>query len=208
MTFLSSLPTISFMGPRSRSACPKASQNGFPWLSVFISLGLAVFMLLPLAAQKTPPPPPPPPAPAAPPPAEPAPILGPHQLDQLVTRIALYPDPLLAQVLTASTYWNEIPEAADWANQHSYLKGDALAEAIQVDNLEWDPSVLALLPFPSVLSMMAQDPALTQQLGDAVLAQHPDVSRRFGDPRRNENVRTEFSRSVTPACSPVVNAVA
>lgn len=181
MTFLSLLPTISSMGPRSRSACPKASQNGFPWLSVFISLCLAVFMVLPLAAQETPPPPPPPPAPAAPPPAEPAPILGPHQLDQLVTKIALYPDPLLAQVLTASTYWNEIPEAADWANQHSYLKGDALAEAIQADNLEWDPSVLALLPFPSVLSMMAQDPAWTQQLGDAVLAQRPDVSRRFGD---------------------------
>jgi hypothetical protein len=52
---------------------------------------------------------------------------SPPQLDQLVARIALYPDPLLAQVLTASTYWNEIPEAAQWANQHSYLRGDELA---------------------------------------------------------------------------------
>jgi hypothetical protein len=44
--------------------------------------------------------------------------LSPRQLDQLVAHIALYPDPLLAQVLTASTYWNAISEAAAWANQH------------------------------------------------------------------------------------------
>src|ERR1700732_3141180 len=72
--------------------------------------------------------------------------LTPDQLDQLVARIALYPDPLLAQILTASTYWYEIPEAAAWVDQHSYLKGDALAAAIQEDNLPWDPSILALLP--------------------------------------------------------------
>lgn len=101
--------------------------------------------------------------------------LGPHQLDQLVSRIALYPDPLLAQVLTASTYWTEIPEAAAWADDHSYLKGDALSRAIQEDNLPWDASVLALLPFPSVLDMMAKDPAWTEQLGNAVLTQRADV---------------------------------
>jgi Protein of unknown function (DUF3300) len=50
-------------------------------------------------------------------------LLTPPQLDQLVTRIAPYPDPLLAQVLTASTYSNQIAEAATWADQHSYLKG-------------------------------------------------------------------------------------
>src|ERR1700683_3747303 len=61
--------------------------------------------------------------------------LAPPQLDQLVSRIALYPDPLLAQTLTASTYWTEIPDAASWADQHSYLKGDALAAAIKEDNL-------------------------------------------------------------------------
>jgi hypothetical protein len=82
--------------------------------------------------------------------AQPVP-LTPPQLDQLVTRIALYPDPLLAQVLTASTYSNQIADAATWADQHSYLKGDALAQAIQDDQLPWDASVLALLPFPSVL---------------------------------------------------------
>lgn len=106
--------------------------------------------------------------------AQPAP-LPPAQLDQLVSRIALYPDPLLAQVLTASTYWDEIPEAATWADQHSYLKGDALAAAIQEDHLTWEPSILALLPFPSVLDMMATDPAWAQQLGNAVLTEHDAV---------------------------------
>src|ERR1700676_1200875 len=51
--------------------------------------------------------------------------LSPPQLDLLVSRIALYPDPLLAQVLSASTSWTQIPDAATWANQHSYLTEDA-----------------------------------------------------------------------------------
>ena len=102
-------------------------------------------------------------------------LLTPPQLDQLVQRIALYPDPLLVQILTASTYWDQIPDAASWADRHSYLKGDALASAIQADHLQWDPSVLGLLPFPSVLDMMAQDQAWTEQLGNAVLNQRPEV---------------------------------
>jgi hypothetical protein len=106
--------------------------------------------------------------------AQPVPLTRP-QLDQLVTRIALYPDPLLAQILTASTYSSQISEAATWADQHSYLKGDALAHAIQDDHLPWDASVLALLPFPSVLDMMAHDPTWTEQLGNAVLTQRPEV---------------------------------
>jgi hypothetical protein len=116
-------------------------------------------------------------------------------LENLVARIALYPDPLLAQILTSSTYWNEIPEAAAWANEHSYLKGDALADAIRADNLQWDPSVLALIPFPSVLNLMAQDLAWTEQLGNAVLTRRADVmdavqrlrkkAREFGYLRTN-----------------------
>jgi len=102
-------------------------------------------------------------------------LLPPDQLDALVNRIALYPDPLLAQTLTAATYSDEIPDAAVWAGQHSYLHGDALSAAIQADNLPWDPSVLGLLPFPSVLDMMARDPNWTGQLGSAVLAQREDV---------------------------------
>jgi hypothetical protein len=112
---------------------------------------------------------------AAPPEQSPAPLLDPQQLDALVNRIALYPDPLLAQTLTAATYWDEIADAATWANQHAYLKGDALNQAMLADNLPWDPSVLALLPFPSVLDMMARDPTWTGQLGNAVLSQRPEV---------------------------------
>ena len=108
-------------------------------------------------------------------PQQQAPRLAPQQLDDLVERIALYPDPLLAQVLTGSTFWNEIPDAATWANQHNYLRADELSRAMYEDNLSFDPSVLALIPFPSVLDMMARDPGRTQALGNAVLTQHPDV---------------------------------
>lgn len=114
--------------------------------------------------------------PSYPPAQYPAPaMLSPQQLSQLVQPIALYPDGLLAQVLTASTYGNEIPEAAAWANAHQYLHGDALANAIRADNLAFDPSVMALLPFPSVLNYMAQYPAWTQALGNAVLAERPQI---------------------------------
>ena len=111
----------------------------------------------------------------APPPYGQPPMLAPQQLDQLVQRIALYPDPLLAQVLTASTFSNQIPDAATWVDQHNYLRGDELSRAIYEDNLPFDPSVMALLPFPSVLDMMARDPGWTQALGNAVLAQRPEV---------------------------------
>jgi hypothetical protein len=102
-------------------------------------------------------------------------LLTAARLDILVQRIALYPDPLLAQVLAASTHWDQIPEAAEWADGHSYLTGTALADAIRADNPSWDPSVLALLPFPSVLSMMARDMEWTEHLGSAVLSQRGDV---------------------------------
>jgi hypothetical protein len=103
------------------------------------------------------------------------PPIPPDQIDGLVQRIALYPDPLLAQVLTAATFSNEIPDAAGWANQHRYLTGDQLAHAISEDRLPWDPSVLALLPFPQTLDMMARDMGWTQALGNAVLGQRPEV---------------------------------
>lgn len=109
-------------------------------------------------------------------PAFPQPVsLHADQLDRLVSRIALYPDPLLAQVLTASTYPDQISEAAVWADGHRYLHGDELANAISADHLNWDPSVMALLPFPSALDMMNRDMSWTRQLGDAVLAQRTEV---------------------------------
>ena len=105
----------------------------------------------------------------------PPPSFPPQQLDSLVSRVALYPDPLLAQVLAAATFSDQIPDAARWADQHHYLTGDVLARDIQEDQLPWDPSVQALLPFPSVLDMMASDPGWTRDLGDAFLAQNADV---------------------------------
>jgi len=162
------------------------------------SIGLGVMLSMACLAQQQYPPPPqyPPqqqtypaqqpqypqpqqqyPQPQYPPPGQYAqpPMMAPQQLDQLVGPIALYPDGLLAQVMTASTFSNEIPEAATWATQHAYLQGDAVAQAVERDNLPWDPSVLALLPFPQVLSYMAQYMSWTQQLGNAVLEQRGDV---------------------------------
>ena len=104
--------------------------------------------------------------------AQAPPTFPPQQLDSLVARIALYPDPLLAQVLAAATFSNDIPDAARWADEHHYVTGDALARDIQEDQLPWDPSVQALLPFPSVLAMMASDMNWTRDLGDAFLAQN------------------------------------
>ena len=74
------------------------------------------------------------------------PSFAPEQLDNIVSRIALYPDPLLAQILTASTFPDQIPEAAEWADEHHYLTGAELAQAIEADHLWWDPSVQATAP--------------------------------------------------------------
>ena len=125
-------------------------------------------------------------------------MLAPGQLDQLAGRIALYPDALVAKILAAATYSADIPPAAQWADQHHYLAGQALANAISADQLPWDQSVQALLPFPSVLEMMASDPNWTAQLGNAFLAQQQEVmdavqrrraeAERFGYLRSNEQV--------------------
>ena len=121
---------------------------------------------------------------APPPPAPPPPQFDPQQLEQMVASIALYPDPLLAQILTASTFSNEIPDADGWSRAHSYLTGDALARAINEDNLPWDPSVIALLPFPAVLDRMAGDMAWTEDMGNAVLADRVDVMDAVQDQRQ------------------------
>ncbi len=100
-------------------------------------------------------------------------LLKPEQLDQLVAPIALYPDTLLAEVLMSSTYPLEIVQADRWASENKNLKGDALKAA--VDKQGWDNSVKSLVATPSVLAMMSAKLDWTQKLGDAVLAQQPDV---------------------------------
>ncbi|WP_096512086.1 DUF3300 domain-containing protein [Pseudomonas izuensis] len=96
-----------------------------------------------------------------------------EQLDQMLAPIALYPDPLLAQVLMASTYPGEIAEAVTWSKAHPDAKGDDAVK--QVANQTWDPSVQALVAFPQVLATLGQDPVWVQRLGDAFLAQPDDV---------------------------------
>src|SRR5689334_9329128 len=68
---------------------------------------------------------------AAPVQAQDAPYYSPEQLDRLVSRVALYPDPLLAQVLAAATFPDQIQDAARWSDEHHYLSGSQLADAIQ-----------------------------------------------------------------------------
>jgi uncharacterized membrane protein YgcG len=97
----------------------------------------------------------------------------PQQLQQLVAPIALYPDALVAQILTASTYPAEVVEADRWMQQHSDLKGDDLGNA--VDGQSWDPSVKALTQFPSVLTNMDKNISWTSSLGDAYVNQQSDV---------------------------------
>jgi Protein of unknown function (DUF3300) len=114
---------------------------------------------------------------SSPPSAQPAAssqqLLSNEQLDALVAPIALYPDTLLSQILIASTYPLEVVEAARWAEANKSLKGDALKAA--VDKQSWDDSLKSLAATPSVLSMMSEKLDWTQKLGDAVLAQQPDV---------------------------------
>lgn len=95
------------------------------------------------------------------------------QLEALVAPIALYPDPLVSQVLMASTYPLEVAEASNWLRSNSNLKGDALNNALQQQN--WDPSVKSLVSFPPVLEMMGSQLSWTQNLGNVVLAQQSDV---------------------------------
>src|SRR5256885_1028357 len=97
----------------------------------------------------------------------------PEQLQQLVAPIALYPDALVAQILAASAYPTEIVEADRWVQQHSDLKGQQLAQA--VDQQSWDASVKAVAQFPSVLGNMDKNLSWTSSLGDAYVNQQQDV---------------------------------
>jgi Protein of unknown function (DUF3300) len=97
----------------------------------------------------------------------------PTQLDALVAPIALYPDALVAQVLAASTYPDQVAFADDWLAQNGSLQGKNLADA--VNQQAWDPSVKALTQFPSVLHDLARNLAWTSSLGEAFTNQQADV---------------------------------
>ncbi len=96
-----------------------------------------------------------------------------QELDQMLAPIALYPDPLLSQILMAATYPLEVVEAARWSNANPALKGDVAVHA--VDGMNWDSSVKSLVAFPQVLQTMDQKIDWTERLGDAFLAQQSQV---------------------------------
>ena len=97
----------------------------------------------------------------------------PEQLQQLVAPIALYPDALVAQILAAATYPDQVVEADRWLQQHTDLQGQQLGQ--EVDKQPWDPSGKALVEFPSVLANMDKNLSWTSSLGDAYVNQQQDV---------------------------------
>ena len=96
-----------------------------------------------------------------------------EQLDQLLAPIALYPDPLLSQILMASTYPLEVVEADRWLKRNTNLSGDRLDNALK--EKPWDVSVKSLCHFPRVLDMMSEKLDDTQSLGEAFLGQQDQV---------------------------------
>src|SRR5271167_915420 len=95
------------------------------------------------------------------------------ELQSLVAPIALYPDALVAQILSAATFPDQVAIASYWIEQNKNLTGSALTTA--VDKQTWDPSVKALTEFPSVLNNMAQNLSWTSQLGEAYHNQQAEV---------------------------------
>ena len=147
---------------------------------LFIVSALLLASPLPVIAQDVPPPAQtttPQPQTVAPiaEPAAPAdqPLLKPAELEALVAPIALYPDDLLSLVLMASTYPLEVVEAQRWFDANKKLTDQQRKAALE--KFDWDQSVKSLVATPAVLTMMSTHLDWTRKLGDAVLAQEPDV---------------------------------
>jgi hypothetical protein len=121
------------------------------------------------------------------------------ELDALVAPIALYPDPLLAEVLMASAYPLEVVQAERWLQANKNLKGDKLKDA--VDKQPWDESIKSLVATPDVLQMMSEKLDWTRKLGDAVVAQQPDVmdavQRLRAKAQSNDKLKSSKEQTVT-----------
>jgi hypothetical protein len=102
-------------------------------------------------------------------------LLSTDQLNNLVAPIALYPDPLLSQILVASTYPLEVVEANQWLQRNGNLQGQTLIDAAKQQ--PWDPSVQALVAIPDVIARLNQDIRWTTDLGNAFLSQQADVMK-------------------------------
>ena len=125
-------------------------------------------------------------------------IMSPEQMDSLVAPVALYPDSLLAQVLAASTYPLQIVTARRWVQEKSNLKGKDLVMA--AGKQDWDPSVQALVAFPSVLQMLDQNLEWTTALGNVFLAQQSDlmaaVQRMRGKAQQSGKLESNTQQTV------------
>ena len=104
------------------------------------------------------------------------------QLERLVAPIALYPDALVAQILSASTFPTQITDAEDWLNSHPGLSAEDLGK--QADQQSWDPSVKALVQYPSVLANLSKNLGWTSELGDAYYNQQEDVMKAVQEMRK------------------------
>jgi len=126
-------------------------------------------------------------------------ILPADQLDSLVAPIALYPDPLLAQMLAASTYPLELMQLQQWLAKNNTLKDKALVDA--VEKQPWDPSVQAMAVVPDALKRLTDDIQWATDLGNAFLAQQSDVMEAIqrmrakaegkGNLKSNEQMKVE-----------------
>ena len=95
------------------------------------------------------------------------------ELDQMMAPIALYPDALLSQILMACTYPADVSDAIKWSKDNPKQEGDAAIEAVK--DKSWDPSVMSLVAFPQVLTMMGEQQDWVQSVGDAFLANSEGV---------------------------------
>jgi hypothetical protein len=129
--------------------------------------------------------------------AQERPAFSRQELDQMLAPIALYPDPLLSQILMAATYPLEVVQAARWSRANPNVKGQDAVRA--VEPMDWDPSVKSLVAFPQVLHRMDENLDWTQRLGEAFLDQEPHVmdaiqglrqrAERAGNLRSDEQMR-------------------
>jgi hypothetical protein len=105
----------------------------------------------------------------------------PGQLDALLAPIALYPDPLLSQILDASLYPQDVQAAAAWSRANPQLSGDAALATVQT--MPWAPSAKALVAYPDVLARMAESPQWLADLGAAYATYGPNVMATVQDLR-------------------------
>src|SRR5262252_7810411 len=130
--------------------------------------------------------------------------LGQGQLEKLLAPIALYPDDLVAQILTASTYPIEVVAAARWVNEHPNVHGDGLRDAMAQQ--PWDASVKGLTAVPQVLAMMNDRLDWMQELGEAFLAQGDDVTNAIqqlrGKAQANGNLKSSDKIKVSTIAPP------